>query len=189
VVNAAAFALQAWMVVPLTLDLIGVIRSAFLHQAALPFAINVLFLWLFGDNVEDQTGRGRFVLLYMLSGVASTVTQLAIHPGSVGALVGASGAIGGVIGAYFVLYPRSRILLLVPLPLSLHELPVLFFLAFWALLQFLTLAARAGVPPQAADVAPGLAAHAVAFAAGALLCLLLRRRERSRVDWWSLDSW
>jgi membrane associated rhomboid family serine protease len=184
VVNAAAFALQAWAVVSSTPGFITVLQSVFLHPGPMPFAINVLFLWLFGDNVEDQTGRWRFVLLYLLSGTAAAVAEAAIAPDAWRTLIGASGAIGGVLGAYFVLFPRSRILLLVPLPWSLHELPVLFFLGFWVLLQFLAMTAGAGVHLRAADIAPSLAAHAVGFATGAVLCLLFRRPERAKVDWW-----
>ncbi|MGH9175667.1 MAG: rhomboid family intramembrane serine protease, partial [Vicinamibacterales bacterium] len=159
--------------------------SVFFHPGAPSFCMTMLFLWLFGDNVEDQTGRGRFAILYLLCSVSATLAQSLIDPGSSRSLIGASGAISGVMGAYFVLYPRSRILIFFPLPLTLHELPAAFFLGLWFLLQFVTVVAHVGVEPRAADVAPALAAHAVGFAAGALLCLVLRRHERARVEWWS----
>ena len=183
--NAAAFLLYWWIGVPLTHDWIGVLRSAFFHVGAVPFCINILFLWLFGDNVEDQTGRGRFVILYLLSGISAALAHAALDPSASRTLIGASGAIGGVMGAYFVLYPHSRILVLLPLPLSLHELPAALFLGIWLVLQLLTVAGQVGAHPQAADLAAGLTAHAMGFATGALLCLAFRRPERARVEWWS----
>lgn len=159
-------------------------RPLFFHPGLLAFAINLLYLWLFGDNVEDQLGRTRFTALYVVSGLSAAAAQT--MGGGFdwrGFLVGASGAIGGVLGAYFLLYPRSRVLTLVPYPLSLHEVPAAFFLPFWYLFQLLTVATvQAGRSAQ--QVAPALVAHAAAFVAGGLLCFALRRRERARVEWW-----
>ena len=183
-INALAFLLQWWTAVPITLDFTGGIRALFFHAGAMSFGVNVLFLWLFGDNVEDQTGRARFVTLYFVSGISATLAQAFIDPGVTRTLIGTSGAVSGVLGAYFVLYPRSRILVFFPLPLTLHELPAAFFLGVWFLLQFVTLAAQAGSATHPAGIPPGLAAHAVGLATGALLCLALRRRERGRVEWW-----
>ncbi len=162
--------------------------AAFSHPGAASFAVTLLFLWLFGDNVEDQTGRGRFVLLYVLCGLSAALALDAIAPGPARTGIGAAGAVSGILGAYFVLYPRARVLVLVPVPLSLHELPAAFFLGAWFVIAVLTLAAqtRAGAP--GAEVALGLTAHAIAFAAGALLCLLLRRRERAGVEWWDRNG-
>ena len=145
--------------------------------------INLLYLWLFGDNVEDQLGRTRFATLYVISGLTAVAVQTWGGFDSRALLVGASGAIGGVLGAYFLLYPRSRVLTLAPFPLSLHELPVTFFLLFWYLFQMLMVAA-VQTTRSADQVAPALAAHAAAFVSGALLCFALRRRERARVEWW-----
>lgn len=180
--NAAAFAWQAWAGDTVYADS-TLARAAFSHPGTVFFVVTLLFLWLFGDNVEDQTGRWRFVLLYLSCGLSAAVAADAIAPGLARAGIGAAGAVSGILGAYFVLYPRARVLVLVPVPLSLHELPAAFFLGVWFVAIVLTLAAhnRAGAP---GDIALGLSAHAIAFAAGALLCLLLRRRERAGVEWW-----
>ena len=87
----------------------------FLHGGLLHVGGNMLFLWIFGDNVEDRMGHGRFLVFYLLCGVAAALAQTAMNPDSVVPMVGASGAIAGVMGAYFVLYPRSRIVTLVPI--------------------------------------------------------------------------
>ena len=172
-----------WLAVPLPSDVAILISPLFFHEGALPFFINVLFLWLFGDNVEDQTGRSRFVVLYGLSGMSGAVMQAVLDPDLTHTLIGASGTVSGVLGAYFLLYPRSRILLFFPLPPTLHELPAAFFLGAWFPLHLLILAAATSLDPQLSDITPGLAAHATGFGTGALLCLLLRRAERTRVEW------
>ena len=162
--------------------ILAALRPMFSHPGALAFVISVLYLWLFGDNVEDQLGRTRFTTLYLVSGLTAAVAQSMTGLDWRSVQVSASGAIGGVLGAYFLLYPRSRVLTLVPVPLSLHEVPAGFFLLFWYMLQVLTLASvQAGRGP--AHIVPGLVAHATAFVTGGLLCLALRRRERARVEW------
>ena len=87
----------------------------FLHGGLLHFGGNMLYLWIFGDNVEDRMGHGRFVVFYLLCGAAAALAQTMFDPDSPVPMVGASGAIAGVMGAYFVLYPRSRIVTLLPL--------------------------------------------------------------------------
>ena len=98
----------------------------------------MLFLWIFGDNVEDRLGHGRFVVFYLLCGFAAAIAQTALNPDSLVPMVGASGAIAGVMGAYLVLYPHSRVLMLFPFPVILFELPAVVFLVMWfADVQFL----------------------------------------------------
>ena len=101
---------------------------------------NMLYLWIFGDNVEDRMGHGRFLVFYLLCGIAAALAQTITAPDSVVPMVGASGAIAGVMGAYFVLYPRSRIVTLVPLFFffQIIEVPAIFFLGIWFLMQFLS---------------------------------------------------
>ena len=84
---------------------------------------NLLFLWIFGDNVEDRLGHGRFLLFYLAAGAVAALAQTALDPGSLMPMVGASGAIAGVMGAYFVLYPHSRVLMLFPFPSIIFEVP------------------------------------------------------------------
>src|SRR5688572_2467276 len=155
--------------VPAEFTWVGVLTSMFLHGGLLHFGGNMLYLWIFGDNVEDRMGHGRFLVFYLLCGVAAALAQTIAVPDSVVPMVGASGAIAGVMGAYFVLYPRSRIVTLVPIFLFIQiiEVPAIFFLGFWFLLQLVSgvgsMATATGGEP-----AGGIAfwAHAAGFLAG-----------------------
>jgi membrane associated rhomboid family serine protease len=176
-INVAIFVLDRWAPAVMPLELTNAPDSILLHPGLAALLVNVMFLWLFGDNVEDQTGRTRFVILYAASGLSAALAEVLIYPGASRSLIGASGAVTGVIGAYFVLFPRSRILVFFPIAPVLHELPAALFLLIWFLVQLVTLAAQA-------DLGPGLGAHGVAFVTGAVCCLALRRPERARVEWW-----
>ncbi len=101
--------------VPADFSWISVLTSMFLHGGFLHVAGNMLYLWIFGDNVEDRMGHGRFLAFYLLCGIAAALGQTLTVPHSQIPMVGASGAIAGVMGAYFVLYPHSRIVTLLPL--------------------------------------------------------------------------
>jgi membrane associated rhomboid family serine protease len=175
--NALLFAGERWTnPAGPAATMFAALRPLFFHPGTLAFVIGAFYLWLFGDNVEDQLGRARFTTLYVVSGLTAAVAQSMIGLDWRSIQVGASGAIGGVLGAYFLLYPHSRVLTLVPFPLALHEVPALLFLLFWYMFQVLMLASvQAGRSP--AHIAPALVAHATAFVTGALLCLVLRRRE------------
>lgn len=115
-------------------SLATVVTSMFLHGGWLHLLGNMLFLWVFGDNVEDATGHLRFLVFYLLCGVLATLAHVALHPGSTAPLVGASGAISGVVAAYLLLHPRARILALVfgKIPL---RLPVWILLVAWIGMQ------------------------------------------------------
>ena len=172
--------------VPAEFSWAAVVTSMFLHGGVLHFGGNMLYLWIFGDNVEDRMGHGRFVVFYLLCGAAAALAQTLADPSSAVPMVGASGAIAGVMGAYFVLYPRSRIVTLVPIFffIQILEVPAIFFLGVWFLLQFASglgsLARAAGEP------AGGIAfwAHVAGFAAGVVAVALFKRPERQRVEWW-----
>ncbi len=176
--------------IPATFSWVNVFTSMFLHGDILHFGFNMLFLWIFGDNVEDRMGHGRYLVFYLLCGVAAALAQTVVDPTSQIPMVGASGAIAGVMGAYFVLYPRSRILTLVPIFffVQLVEIPAIFFLGFWFLMQFLqgmgSFATATGQPTG------GVAfwAHIAGFAAGLAGVGLFRRPERQRVEWWDSRS-
>ena len=116
-----------------------VFTSMFLHGNLLHLFSNMWMLWVFGDNVEDRMGHGRYLIFYTLCGVFAVVLQTIVWPDSHIPLVGASGAISGVLGAYFILYPRARILTFIPLFFFFYlvEIPAFFFLGWWFLLQFL----------------------------------------------------
>jgi len=113
---------------------LAVFTSLFLHGSVAHLAFNMLFLWIFGNNLEDRWGRLRYLLFYVGAGIAATLAFVLTSPGGAIPLIGASGAIAGVMGAYLVLFPRARILgLLVIIPLPL---PAWAFLGFWFLSQF-----------------------------------------------------
>jgi len=119
--------------------LLPVFSSMFLHANLLHLISNMWFLWIFGDNVEDCMGHGRFLLFFLLCGIASVAAQAISNPQSAIPMIGASGAISGVLGAYFLTYPQARILTLLPIFILFYiiELPAYFFLGFWFVLQFI----------------------------------------------------
>ncbi len=171
--------LDPWRYLPL-------FTSMFLHGGWAHIAGNMLYLWVFGDNVEDSFGHLRFLLFYLISGAVASLTLALFTPASTVPTVGASGAIAGVLGAYFVMFPRSRVLTLVPLFFIpwFVEIPALVYLGVWFLMQLLSgtleLSARAGM-------AGGIAwwAHAGGFVAGILLSIPFRNRgSRTRAPVW-----
>ncbi|MBI4542904.1 MAG: rhomboid family intramembrane serine protease [Gemmatimonadetes bacterium] len=116
-----------------------VFTSMFLHGSWIHILGNMWFLWIFGNNVEDSMGRGRFVAFYLLCGIGAAAMQVAASPASALPMVGASGAISGVMGAYVILYPRVRVFTLVPIGffLTTIALPAWVMLGYWMLLQVL----------------------------------------------------
>jgi len=115
-----------------------VFTSMFLHGGFLHIAFNMLFLWIFGNNVEDSMGRPRFLVFYLLAGVVAAYTQALLTAGSTVPTIGASGAIAGVLGGYLLLYPRARVLtvLLIIFFVTIIEIPASILLALWFFLQF-----------------------------------------------------
>ena len=175
-----------WGLVPAAFSWVTVFTSMFLHGGFLHFGGNMLYLWIFGDNVEDRMGHGRFLVFYLLCGMAAALAQTAAGPDSLVPMVGASGAIAGVMGAYFVLYPHSRIVTLVPIFffIQIIEVPAIFFLGIWFVMQLLS--GVGSIATAAGEPAGGIAfwAHAAGFLAGLSGVLVFRRRERQRVEWW-----
>ena len=176
-------------VVPAHFSLVDVFTSLFMHAGITHLAGNLLFLWIFGDNVEDRLGHGRFALFYVICGYVAAIAQTALRPDSLIPMVGASGAIAGVMGAYLVLYPHSRVLMLFPFPPILFELPAVFFLGFWFFMQFLS---GIGTLPifQGGTISGGVAfwAHVAGFVCGLALVVPMRRKERMDVDWWDVKT-
>jgi membrane associated rhomboid family serine protease len=153
---------------------LGMITSMFLHGSWLHVLGNMLFLWIFGNNVEDRIGRIPFLLFYLVGGIAAALSQVVIDPHSTVPLVGASGAIAAALGAYIVLFPRARILSLVFLGFfyQLLEVPALVVLGYWFALQLLS-----GVTALGAETANGSVAffaHIGGFALGVVVGLILR---------------
>ena len=169
-------------VVPAHLSYRDIVTSMFLHGDFLHFLGNMVFLWIFGDNVEDRSGHGGFLLFYIATGGMAALTQVFANPTSLVPMIGASGAIAGVMGAYFVLYPHSRILTAVFLVIFLDiiEIPAIFFLGVWFVLQVLHGSLSSGV--DGGGVA--LWAHAGGFASGLVIGTWLRARDRATRDYW-----
>jgi len=111
-----------------------VLTSIFLHGGWMHVIGNMWILWLFGDNIEDYMGSSRFLLFYLLCGMAAGLTHYFINPGSEIPVVGASGAVAGVMGAYFLMFRHAKILTYIP-PIFLFNLPAWIYLGFWALSQ------------------------------------------------------
>ena len=171
--------------VPAHFSAVNLVTSLFVHAGLAHVAGNMLFLWIFGDNVEDRMGHGRFFGFYLVCGVVAALAQVAWNRSALTPMVGASGAIAGVMGAYLVLYPKSRVLMLFPFPFFLFEVPAGVFLAIWFVVQFVSglgTIATFGAP----DVTGGIAfwAHVMGFLCGLALVRTLRRPERDRVEWW-----
>jgi len=150
------------------------VTSMFLHGGLMHLIGNMWTLWIFGDNVEERLGRGRYLLYYLVCGLAACYLHYLTGPRSGVPVVGASGAIAGVMGGYFVLFPRARIVTLVPIFIFLQimTLPAVFFLAFWFFIQLLN-----GTVASAASFGGGVAwwAHVGGFIAGALMTLPNRK--------------
>jgi membrane associated rhomboid family serine protease len=155
--------------------------SMFMHGGWMHLIGNMLYLWVFGDNVEDAMGHGRFVAFYLLCGVAAVLAQALPDPSSTIPMVGASGAISGVLGAYLLLYPHARVLVAIPLGFYLHtmRIPAGLVLVLWFGLQLLS---SAMAQPGQGGVA--FRAHIGGFIAGMILIAIFKqRRVRLRLPW------
>jgi membrane associated rhomboid family serine protease len=167
-------------VVPARLEPVTVFTSMFLHAGWGHFLGNMLFLWIFGDNVEDRLGHVRFVAFYLLCGAAAVFAHVYMNPMSRVPTIGASGAVAGVLGGYFVLYPQSRVLALLPFFIvwEIVEVPAILFLGMWFLLQFFYV----GLAAVRTGAEGGVAfwAHIAGFVAGMAGVVALRKPSRSR---------
>jgi membrane associated rhomboid family serine protease len=154
-------------------QLVTVFSAMFMHGSWLHLGGNMLYLWIFGDNVEDSFGHVKYLLFYLLAGIAATFAQFAALPGSNVPNVGASGAIAGVLGAYILMFPRARINVL--LGRQVVAMPALIVLGFWIVLQLVS--GVGTIATTSADVG-GVAymAHVGGFAAGFLMAFLFRPR-------------
>jgi membrane associated rhomboid family serine protease len=160
-------------------NLYTLFSSMFVHGGFLHILGNMLYLWIFGDNVEDAFGHFGFLVMYLFSGLAGSAVHILTAISSKVPTIGASGAISGVLGAYLILYPRAKVLALVPIFFFIRfmALPAFIFLGFWFLLQLLY-----GVGSLGGGAGVAFFAHVGGFVAGILLGLLVRNRiRRSRV--------
>jgi rhomboid family protein len=170
--------IERWSVVPRRLtqnpggDFITVFTSMFMHGGWLHLAGNMLYLWIFGDNVEDRFGHAKFTVFYLLCGIAATIAQVAVSAGSNVPNLGASGAIAGVLGAYLILFPRGNVRVL--MGRSVVPMPALMVIGLWIVLQFIN---GVGSITQSAETG-GVAymAHIGGFVAGLVLTFLFGAR-------------
>lgn len=146
-----------------------ILTSMFLHGGWMHLIGNMLYLHIFGDNIEDRLGHARYAVFYLVCGIAAAVAQIVAAPGSMVPMLGASGAIAGVLGGYLVLFPRARVLTFVPWFLGTVAVPALLYLGFWFLLQLVSGMMTLGQGQG------GVAffAHAGGFVAGLLLVKVL----------------
>jgi len=178
----ARYAPRALFNLPAEFTFAPVFVSMFLHGGWLHLLGNMLFLFVFGRSVEDRFGHFPFLLLYLVSGIAAALAQIVVNSGSRVPTIGASGAIAGVLGAYFVCYPRARITTLIPLFIFFWtvEIPAILLLGYWFLIQFLVGLQMLSIQTATAG---GVAwwAHIGGFVTGALLALTMRPRRRGPV--------
>lgn len=142
------------------------ITAMFLHGNWLHIIGNMLYLWIFGDNVEDRVGHIPYLFLYLLVGIAGSITHILSNPASQVPIIGASGAIAGILGAYFISYPKAKVLTLLPLFffITLVEIPAVWFLLFWFVMQLFS-----GFATSVAADSVAWWAHIGGFVVGALL--------------------
>ena len=143
-----------------------IFTAMFVHEGILHLGGNMLYLWIFGDNIEDRLGRAGFVIFYLGTGLAASLTHIMLSPDSKVPMIGASGAVAGVLGAYFILYPRAKVHTLVFLIVfvTVIKISALYFLGFWFLMQIFSSAFGGGI---------AWFAHIGGFIAGALAVKLM----------------
>lgn len=165
-------------------DVTDIFTSMFMHAGFAHIGGNMLYLWIFGDNVEDSMGPGKYLFFYLIGGIVASLTHILINPDSQIPTVGASGAIAAVLGAYLVLYPQSKVLTIIPLGffIRLTLLPASIVLILWFVLQFFSGLLSFGGP----DVG-GVAfwAHIGGFISGLILGKVFsgKRRKQNTVQW------
>jgi len=178
----ARYSPSALVGLPASRTALPLLISMFLHGGWLHLFGNMLFLFVFGRSIEDRFGHFPFLLLYLISGVAAALVQIVVSPGSRVPTIGASGAIAGVLGAYFICYPGARITTLIPLFIFFWtvQVPALLLLGYWFLIQFVAGFQMLSIQTATAG---GVAwwAHIGGFASGILLALILRPQRRGSV--------
>jgi membrane associated rhomboid family serine protease len=157
--------------------ILTIFTSMFMHGGLFHIGGNMLYLWIFGNNVEDTLGHGRYLLFYLLSGVAAALAQTAVGPSSMVPMVGASGAVSGVLGAYLLLFPHARVTTLIILGFffRLVQIPAMVVLGFWIVLQLLN-----GLGSFGSSGGVAFFAHIGGFLVGMGLLYVLKPRARSR---------
>jgi membrane associated rhomboid family serine protease len=176
--------LQVYGMVPAHFHAPTLVTSMFLHGSWSHVIGNMWYLWIFGDNVEDRVGHGRFIVFYLMCGVLAAVGQILMDSASALPTIGASGAIAGVMGAYFVLYPQSRVLTLIPfIFLQIVEIPATVLLGFWFLMQLFSAGTIAVTAASHGSGGVAFAAHVAGFIVGMAGVLVFRKREEPDARW------
>ncbi|MBI4743770.1 MAG: rhomboid family intramembrane serine protease [Actinobacteria bacterium] len=176
--------IQAYALIPFNISngqgYLGFITSMFIHGGFFHIFGNMLYLWIFGNNIEDTLGHFKFFLFYILCGLGGSLAQIIVSPNSQTPIIGASGAIAGVLAAYLIMFPTARIATLVPIFLFLQviRLPAILVIGFWIVVQFLN--GIALINGQTTGVSEGVAwfAHIGGFLTGAVLILILPKKRR-----------
>ena len=151
--------------------IVTIFSSMFMHGGFMHIIGNMLYMWIFADNIEDDLGPTKFIIFYLLSGVGAAMAQVLIDTHSQVPMIGASGAIGGVLGAYLINHPKARVLVLIPFGFfsQLIKIKALYVLGFWFILQFIS---------QGGGIA--YAAHIGGFVSGMILILFFNKKERRK---------
>lgn len=164
-----------------------ILTAMFIHGGFLHFLGNMWFLYIFGDNVEDRFGHVKYLIFYITCGVVATMLQFFLHPLSKIPMIGASGAISGVLGAYFVFYPSAGVLTFIPLGFfsRIVVLPAVLFLGLWFIFQFLSGTQSLALQMVLGKELGGVAywAHIGGFVAGVVISIFSRRRYRRKTYW------
>jgi len=173
--NVAFIPARFWIPGYLLPNLITIFISMFLHGGLLHIASNMLYLWIFGDNIEDRLGHGRYLIFYLLCGFGATLSHAFFNPTSRVPAIGASGAIAGVLGAYLILFPRAQVTTLIPIFffITIRELPAVIILGLWFVLQLFSGVGSLSV--AGAEQAGGVAyfAHIGGFVLGMILVVVM----------------
>jgi membrane associated rhomboid family serine protease len=156
--------------------------SIFLHGGWMHVISNMWYLWIFGDNIEDKTGHFRFLIFYLSCGILATIAHIFINPTSEIPTIGASGAIAGVMGAYILLFPKSKITTLIFLFIFIQivEIRAIFFLGFWIVIQVISGMFSVGLTGQSGGVAWW--AHIGGFLSGVLLVFIFKKNRRNKIS-------
>jgi len=174
-----------WAQNGILLGLFPLFSSMFLHGGWLHFFGNMLYLWVFGDNVEDRLGHFRYLFFYLICGLAAALFHIVTNPSSTLPTVGASGAIAGVLGAYLILFPGARVLTLFPIFFffQLVEIPALLFIGFWFVMQFFS-GALSFVAAKGQMGGTAWWAHIGGFVAGILMIWRSRNQLRRKISYY-----
>ncbi len=169
--------IEKWSVVPRRLlanpigDFLTIFTAMFMHAGWLHILGNMLYLWIFGDNVEDRLGHAKYLIFYLLCGIAATFAQVLVDPRSNVPNLGASGAIAGVLGAYLLMFPRGSVRVL--MGRGIIPLPALVVIGFWAVIQFLSGFGAIATTEQTGGGGVAYMAHVGGFVAGLVLAVLM----------------